>query len=101
MFTPINGVADNTPIPLKNKSTILFIKGRRDYNMRLANWIVKVHSRPRYDCNYKVQKPKANFPGRVMNSGCGSLHEHHAEWSVLNLEKIATAFFLFLPTPQI
>ena len=95
-FTPINEANDTSPIPRKIKEINEVIEKwvetsleSGDISQRLASWIVKEESRPGYDyCNYKVHKPQANYPGRLITSGCGSPTENLAAWSDYYLKQI-------------
>ena len=54
--------------------------------------MVKDSSRPGYDyINYKVHKPEANYPGRLVTSGCGSPTEHLAQFSEFYLHPISSS----------
>ena len=96
-FTPINEADDTSHIPKKIKEINEVIEKwveksleSGDISKRLASWIVKEESRPGYDyCNYKVHKPQANYPGRLITSGCGSPTENLAAWSDYYLKQLA------------
>ena len=70
-------ISDNTDvisdINSKIKSWAVKYSEAGDISSKIADNIVKPSSRPGYDYgNYKAHKPEADYPLRVITSGCGS-----------------------------